>query len=84
MRDLAQLTETEADLVTRLIYAYPGALGYAEHREPPVFEIAWELIEEGRVERIEIDNGFAYRLTDQHAEEIRTIAAIKVDDARWN
>ena len=84
MRDPTELTETEADLVTRLIATYPGALGYAQHREPAVFEIAAELIEEGRVERIEIDNGAAYRLTDGHAEEIRQIASVKADGARLN
>ena len=84
MRDLAQLTETEADLVTRLIHAYPAALGYARHREPAVRAIARELLEEGRVERIEIDDGAAFRLTDEHAEEIRQIASTKADAARYN
>jgi hypothetical protein len=96
MRDVTELTEDEAELVNRLIEAYPAALSYEPDRDPPVHAIAKEVIEEGRVERKEIDDGdpetgapidgilIAYRLTDEHAEEIRRSAAEKAKGAGWN
>ena len=94
MRDIAELTELEAELVNRAIEVYPGALGYSPGRDP--HEIAKELVSEGRLERLEIvdavdvDTGLfaegmiAYRLTDQHAEEIRRSATQKAESARLN
>ena len=49
MRDLSELSEQEADLVNGLITAYSAAIGYSLDRDPPVHEVAKELIEEGRV-----------------------------------
>lgn len=84
MRDPTELTEAEAELVHRLIEAYPGALGYVLDRDPSVFAIAAELIEEGRVERLQVADGVAYRLTDGHAAEVRQIAADRAGAAPWN
>lgn len=97
MRDLSELSEDEAGLVNRAIEAYPAALSYTLDRDPPVFETARGLIEEGRVERIEVDDAedpvtgnpvegvmISYRLTDAQAEEIRRVAAAKQEGAQWN
>lgn len=96
MRDLSELSEDEAGLVNRAIQAYPAALSYTLDRDPPVYETASELIEEGRIERIEVDDArnpltgipaeemVGYRLTDSYAEEIRRIAAEKAEGAGWN
>jgi hypothetical protein len=97
MRDVTELTELEADLVNRAIKVYPGALGYHPDRDPAVYEVAVELIEEGRIERQEVDDGVdpvtgaqvdqimvGYRLTDEYAEAIRRTAAEKAAGADWN
>ena len=97
MRVLSELTEQEAELVNRLIEAYPAALSYTPDRDPPVHEVARELIEEAGVERKQIDDAqdpvtgdpveetvIAYRLTDEQAEEIRRVAAEKQEGAQWN
>jgi hypothetical protein len=81
-----ELTEQEAELVNRAIQAYPGGLGYRPDRDPQA--IAAGLIEEGRIERLEVtDDGepfVTYRLRDDVAEEIRRIAAERAQGAGWN
>ena len=88
MRDASELTEREAELVNRLIKLYPAAGFYVPDRDPPVYEIAKELIEEGRVERkVDDPEGgtmISYRLTNDYAEEIRRSAAAQAERARWN
>jgi hypothetical protein len=90
MRDVTELTEHEAELMNRAIETYPGALGYRPDRDPPVREVAAELIEEGRIERREIhdpEDGslwISYRLRDEAAEEIRRTAAEKAKGAGLN
>jgi hypothetical protein len=94
MRDLAELTELEAELLNRGITLYPGGLGYHPDREP--CQIAATLVEEGRLQRLEIDDAvdpetgtpveimITYRLTDEFAEEIRRRAADRAKGAGLN
>ena len=82
MRDGSQLAELEAEYVNRLIQAYPAGLGYTLDRDPR--DHMTDLVAEGRVERKEIHEGVFYRLTDEHAEEIRRVAAAKAEGAEWN
>jgi hypothetical protein len=88
MRDANELTENEAELVNRLIEVYPAGLGYTLDREPPMRELSAELVAKGRVERKQITEGdltfVSYRLTDEHAEEIRRVAAERAENAGWN
>ena len=88
MRDITELSEHEAELMNRLIAAYPVGCGYAPDVDPPVHEVAKELIKEGRVERKEIDESevqmISYRLTSEYAEEIGRAAREKAEGADWN
>jgi hypothetical protein len=89
MREVTELTELEAELIRRPLLVYPGALGYSPARDPR--ELAAELVNEGRLERVEVVDAvdpntglfaewmIAYRLSDQHAEEIRRSAAAKAE-----
>jgi hypothetical protein len=99
LRDISELSEEEAGWVKRLLIMYPEGFGYDLDRDPLVREFAAELVAEGRVERKEIDDGInpqtgeparpqiSYRLTDEHAEEIRRwvhAADAKRDAALFN
>jgi hypothetical protein len=88
MRDGTELTEPEAELVNRLTEAYPAGLGYTLDRDPPMRELAAELVAEGRVERTEFTEGdvtgVSYRLNPDHAEELRQVAAERAESADWN
>jgi hypothetical protein len=96
VRDASEITEDEAELVNRLIEAYPAALSYTPDRDPPVHQLAMQLIEEGRITRQVLDDAkdpatgapvetmIGYRLADEQAEEIRQVSAKKSDAAKWN
>jgi hypothetical protein len=89
MRDVSELSEEEAGWVKKLTIMYPEAFGYGPDKDPDVRTFAAELIEEGRVERVELPEGegapqVAYRITDDYAEEIREQAKEKGEDAQWN
>ena len=97
MRDLSELSEEEAGFVRRLLIMYPGE-GSATTSivTLPYAPLLGELIAEGYVERKEIDDGInpqtgeparpqiSYRLTDEHADEIRLAAERRSAAAKDN
>jgi hypothetical protein len=72
MRAPDDLTSDELATLARLWAVYPGAVLESPDKDPNRHD---PLVDDGYIERIEIEEGVAYRLSYEHAQSLAQVVA---------